>query len=328
MRYLILTVLSAFLLAACSSSKVAESDPMARLAKVDISETIINPDTLVLFEARYENDKPVERYVVKSPRPDVLGFIGDFDRFRIKFHKVEKCADRMYSVRGVWCRYGEHVEQFKGSIYIDSVKAISDSAIYGAPEYERLINLTESGTIFATADFSDYQGNKWKGKAAYNYEVVDGQYYYSTITAACDGYSNNPYEGVMTTSKGEELVCNWGDFRIPGSGGHDSGCGMFSPRGGRGWEDYAMIVADSLLYELDCEWETCLRSTAATTITKRFSKRRITNSFTASSSLHQSVGLWCRPTTSNTNSSGMKEPTTPKRATASKLQDMACSTRP
>lgn len=238
---------------ACSVQKQVDQDPMLRLAQADISLTVINPDTLTDYEVDFKNDKPVSTHIVKWARPEVLGFIGDFDRFRIKFTKVERTVGTLYSVHGIWSWYGDEgfVKDFKGSIRLDSVMLLPPIWDFGK-DYNDFIHRTEGGMIYATVELNDNQGNSWKGHATYEYDVIDGQYHYATLDES-DGYSNNAYEGVMTSKDGER-VCNWGDFRIPGSGNHDTGCGMFSPQGGRGWENYNMIADDTILCQRDRDW--------------------------------------------------------------------------
>lgn len=254
MKRIALPLIALLLVAACSTRQQVEDDPMKRLSLADISVSIINPDSLTVYEVDFENDKAVSLQANKLPRPDVLGFIGDFDRFRIKFTKVKKTVGLIYSVEGRWSWIGDNdfLKDFKGTIYIDSVKVLPPMWDY-EEEFNSFIHRTECGMIYATVELNDENGNSWKGRAAYEYDVVDGQYHYSTLSLQADGYSNNAYEGVMTTKEGAK-VCNWGDFRIPGSGSHDTGCGEFSPRGGRGWENYDMISQDPLLSELDRDW--------------------------------------------------------------------------
>lgn len=251
MKKAFFTLLTIVIIYSCSSSKKVQSEPMDQLSQADISLTIINPDTLTDYEIKFENGMPVSHTIEKWVRPDVLGFIGDFDRFRIKFTKVEKVAGLLYSVSGVWSWYEDEgfVKNIKGYIYLDSIKLYPSEF----EDYDSLIHRTECGIIYATVELNDDFGNAWKGTASYEYDVIEGKYHYSTVYSDSDGYSNNAYKGVMTTKDGEK-VCNWGDFRIPGSSKHDIGCGVFSPQGGRGWGNYCMVDEDSILCERDKDW--------------------------------------------------------------------------
>jgi hypothetical protein len=57
-----------------------------------------------------------------------------------------------------------------------------------------------------------------------------------------DGYRNNQWQGTWRSYKtGAAKVCNWGDWRIPESGGLDTGAGEFIPADeylGNGWQSY------------------------------------------------------------------------------------------
>lgn len=239
---------------ACSTHNRAAQAALERLSAVDVARWIINPDMLMEHELLYDgDDKPVGDTVYRWQRPDALGFIGDFDRFRIRFFNEKKLDDRMYSVVGVWSWYGDEglLKSFTGTIHLDSVVLCPERDI--EDEYNAMLRSTESGKLYATVVLMDEYGNSWKGRAEYEYDVIDWVYQYSTCGVADDGYCNNQYTGVMTTPEGD-LVCNWGDFRIPGSGNHDTGCGVFVPHGGRGWEYYDMIDMDSLLAARDREW--------------------------------------------------------------------------
>ena len=69
-----------------------------------------------------------------------------------------------------------------------------------------------------------------------------GNIYYDTLMLVADGYRNNQWQGTWRSYKtGAAKVCNWGDWRIPESGGLDTGAGEFIPADeylGNGWQSY------------------------------------------------------------------------------------------
>lgn len=263
MKKILIALSVALLLAvSCASPKTeAQSSTFVDILRVDISQTIINPDSLVVewFELD-ENGRVIDQEEDTLKRPTVLGYVGgDFCRFRIHFTVVKKVG-LDYQVRGVAgilnARYN-----FEGVINLDSVKVEEMSA--EAKEAYGQVGIEEYGTIYASYRFvvgsrpygGEGVGDTLRGTAWYGYMKMNGTYMYDCSDIYADGFCNNQYEGVWVTKDGKtQKVCNWGDFRIPNSDGLDIGAGVFSPEGGKGWENYVRIEDEPLLWECDRNW--------------------------------------------------------------------------
>ncbi len=74
------------------------------------------------------------------------------------------------------------------------------------------------------------------------YIDADDKAHYDDIELGADGYLNNQFAGRWRSRDGKlDLVCNWGDYRIPLSGGLDVGDGEFMPAKEyfkNGWQTY------------------------------------------------------------------------------------------
>lgn len=264
-RILIALSVALLLAVSCALPKTeTQASTFADILRVDISQTIINPDTLIVKWLEFDdNGKNIDMGEDTFRRPPVLGYIGDdFRRFRIHFERVKKVG-LDYQVQGVAgilnARYN-----FNGVINLDSVHVQEMST--EAKEAYGQIGIEEYGTIYATYRFvigsrtygGEGVGDTLRGSAWYGYVKMNGTYMYYMYDCSyiyADGFCNNQYEGVWATKDGDKQeVCNWGDFRIPNSDGLDIGAGEFSPEGGKGWENYSRIAGEPLLWECDRNW--------------------------------------------------------------------------
>lgn len=257
MRNNALLLLIVLLIGCSRSTAIFQESTMGDLAKVDLSSSLINPSTLMgYYVDSDENGHPFIADTLSFQRQDPLGFIGkDFSRFRIHFDTVMKSEDLQYTIMGVWDWPREKSKSsFKGTLKVDSIKKIDP--LDEMKDINRKLHITEYGIIFASLELgSSFQPSpeRWKGTAIFRYALVDGKYCYDTEGITDDGYCNNQYTGVMTTKEGT-MICNWGDYRIPGSEKLDIGVAEFVPAGGKGWENYQKVNDDPILSARDKEW--------------------------------------------------------------------------
>lgn len=243
----------------CSSSQTsAQRTTLADLLHEDISQTIINPDTLHLWAI--DIDEQGKAFIAEeweAPRAQELGYIGDdFRRFRIHFTEVTK-AGADYRVQG-YAAILDTVYCIEGVINLDSV-VVGDSEEYQDPK-----GIQEQGSIYASYRFVTTfcrrgnvgVGDTLRGSVLYFYVKTNGKYIYDGSGCWSDDFCNNQYEGVWVRKGGKgQRVCNWGDYRIPNSRELDIGAGCFSPDDRfKGWENYTRIEDDSLLWECDRNW--------------------------------------------------------------------------
>ena len=227
---------------------------MPMLAEADLSQTLINPDSLQVFYIDLDDlGNPFLADTFSFLRQEPLGYIGDdYTRFRIHFCQVAKISDYQYSIEGYCHWWGlENTIAIQGVLTVDSF-LVNKSA----EPYDRLLFRTRYGIVYATVELSNTHGDgRWTGSARFNYKLMGGKFCYDTEGIACaDGYENNQYSGIWE-SGGKKLVCNWGDYRIPGAeNDFDVGAAYFSPQGGIGWESYRIVLEDSLLWWRDRNW--------------------------------------------------------------------------
>lgn len=92
-RILIALSVALLLAVSCALPKTeTQASTFADILRVDISQTIINPDTLIVKWLEFDdNGKNIDMGEDTFRRPPVLGYIGDdFRRFRIHFERVKK----------------------------------------------------------------------------------------------------------------------------------------------------------------------------------------------------------------------------------------------
>lgn len=182
-------------------------------------------------------------YTIAFPEP--LGFIGDkYQRFYIHYTSVTRDSKNPYRyiVHGK-TRVKDDICPFTGTITI--LKAALSAS--DEPGYKQ-------GDVTCEVDFKEdskfTESGQIKGRLITSFYInKKGQLLYDTLDTVSDSYCNNQCEAVWTdyvTNKSKK--CNWGDFRIPDSGGLDSGAGEFrvSPQYQKnGWQNYAKAFSDN-----------------------------------------------------------------------------------
>ncbi len=182
-------------------------------------------------------------YTIAFPEP--LGFIGDkYQRFYIHYTSVTSDSKNPYRyiVHGK-TRVKNNICPFTGTITI--VKAVQLKSVEAGYKQGKVIckvdfkedsRLAESGEIKGTLTTLFYINKK-------------GQILYDTLDTISDSFCNNQCEAVWTdyvTQRAKK--CNWGDFRIPNSGGLDSGAGEFrvsTEYQKNGWDNYTKAFSDN-----------------------------------------------------------------------------------
>jgi len=181
----------------------------------------------------------VEDNTTLTTLSDPIGFIGsDFQRFYIHFSSAIQNPNNRYEY--LVCGQTQvktNICTFQGRFIIN------ESRLYLTTDIPTL----KQGFIIGNYELFENSDKKvtgiLKGKFRSDFFIsIDGQIKYDANEFLADGYENNQFEGNWTDYKsGMEKICNWGDFRIPGSVGLDEGAGQFMPTSkyiNNGWKDY------------------------------------------------------------------------------------------
>lgn len=174
--------------------------------------------------------------------PEPIGFIGDnFQRFYIHYTSVIKSKDTpyLYHVTGK-TRVKNNICNFRGQIYIQ--KAVLYT-VAESPAYSNLKSGSVSCQITLYEDSTQNGSGMIKGKLVSDFYLdKGGRVHYSGLMFTTDFFYNNSCEAIWTSYKtGISKKCNWGDFRIPGSGQMDNGVSEFhviDKYVRNGWENY------------------------------------------------------------------------------------------
>jgi len=156
---------------------------------------------------------------------NVFGFIGDnYQRLQIKFISVvrdkenpsryfvygkDMVKNRIFSFQGVL--------EVENAFYRESQCVIEKKTGYITGKYR----LFEEQYLQNTGIF--------KGRfLSYWYFDEQGKLHYDDLCLMNDGYKNNQFEGTWVSYDNKQAkVCNWGDYRIPGTFSVDMGCWCF-----------------------------------------------------------------------------------------------------
>lgn len=210
-------------------------DEMLLLRDADLGK-LWRGDSLLL-----DDEYSQEEGLQKIAFPEPIGFIGeDFQRFYIHYTSVKKDArqPQLYHVTGK-TRVKDYICSFAGWIRIDSVTSIKDTDqrdfFPNAMSVHSTIQLYEDSSTWGSGVISAQMNT-------FCYRGSHGAIVYDTHDFVVDGFSNNLCTGMWASYRnGKCKRCNWGDFRIPGSGGLDVGAGEFAVAEkyvANGWESY------------------------------------------------------------------------------------------
>lgn len=183
--------------------------------------------------------------------PEPLGiFGGDYQRFYIHYLSVIKSkeAPNVYLVKGK-TRLKKNITPFSGTITIKEAFLYKDKNGIDSPGLLRGIAKSECRFYEdSTLPSSGYIVGELKTL----WYLDQQQIHYDALEMTSDGYANNQFTGKWTSYKTHvSKKCNWGDYRIPGSGDLDCGAGEFVPGTrylSKGWKNYfdAFVYGDSL----------------------------------------------------------------------------------
>lgn len=176
-----------------------------------------------------------------TARPQPLGFIGDnFNRFKIHFETAFQYPRKKleYFVTGK-TKTGTDVRKFQG------IMTVTDAVLTASDDESQQQQGTIEGKYNLIEDPGEGAAGVYSGKFTINFVLDEsGNLLYDATDLGSNSYSNNQFEGVFTAnSDSSQRVCNWGDFRIPGTKGFDVGKVRLSPAApfvANGWENYRL----------------------------------------------------------------------------------------
>lgn len=213
-------------------ARITELIFFGQLKNYDLS-TVLLTDS-ILAEDR-ENSKD------KIKRAEALGFIGDnFQRFHIHFISIIQSPTNPYE----YLAYGktmvkENVCSFLGRIVVKESTIRRSEDI---PAYKQGVAVCE---VTLYEDRKQPSTGLIKGSLTTNFIIDDkGKFRYDALMFVADDFSNNQFTGTWTSYKtNASKKCNWGDYRIPGSGDLDTGTGEFMASekyNKNGWASYML----------------------------------------------------------------------------------------
>lgn len=210
---------------------------------------VINPDSITDGYDTYAYTEP-------------LGFTGlNYHRFRIHFSSIikEKDNQNKYRIKGMTMR-NDTVRPFVGSIKVINAELILDNARMAdidSSSYKEGYFIAE---VDIKEDFVFPNSGVIKGKLATSF-VLDttGKLLYNALQRYSDSFTNNQFEGLWTSYKGNITEkCNWGDGDVPDSGDLNYGAGEFVPNEkyqNNGWMGYLYVYQSENEEEYDSRLE-------------------------------------------------------------------------
>jgi len=222
-----------------------------------ISISIVNGQDIV---NSYDNhretrsDNLIKNYIkfdfsdLLLPKYGFLGFIDkDYKRAKIFFNSISKDLKNKdsYNVKGLSI-IDNNMCDFEGTIKIEQVKEYINSHVW-FDELNKDSALKARGYLIGHYVLLENKGQKNTGTfqgvvKLYWYLDNFNRIHYDDLEGAADTYCNNQYLGTWKSyTTGLEIICNWGEYRIPNSGDLDIGTGEFAPNPkyyNNGWKDY------------------------------------------------------------------------------------------
>ncbi len=170
-----------------------------------------------------------------------LGFISDdYQRIRVRFLSVIQNYDNPfeYFVYGK-SKVKEQVCEFQGSVYITEAGVVD----VDEDEYPGFTRAFVSGNYVLYEDPGCIRSGIYSGNFLNRiYFDKNGDVYYDDLNLEEKDYENSLFRGSwFNYDTGEEMICNWGDYRIPGAEELDVGAGEFHPSFRyleNGWKEY------------------------------------------------------------------------------------------
>jgi hypothetical protein len=187
-------------------------------------------------DSTLQEEEDGKRYKALFPEP--IGFTGThFQRFYIHYTSVVKSKSNpyVYLVTGK-TRVKKKIRSFKGTITISKV-FLYDETFH--PKFKQGELLAE---VLLQEDSSRYSAGFIKGDLRTTFYIDENKHIYYASFDPGDGYCNNLCKAYWTSYRTKKSkICNWGDYRIPGSRGLDGGAGEFavsSPYEKFGWKNF------------------------------------------------------------------------------------------
>jgi hypothetical protein len=206
------------------------------------------------FDKDIKNENQIKNYLkfdfssLLIPKNEILGFIGsDYKRIKIFINSATKDLNKkdLYVIKG-FSIVDKNVCDFEGTIIIEQVKEFKNTQVY-FDELNKDSVLKARGLLIGNYSFNENKDKKnsgvFQGKIKlYWYLDWFDLIQYDNLEGYSDGYRNNQYSGIWRSYQtGKEIICNWGELRIPNSGDLDIGEGEFFPNPkykNNGWADY------------------------------------------------------------------------------------------
>lgn len=244
MKYatLVISVLACFLSSSAGAQQGAEW--LNQLRDPWLKTDQLKPENL-LEEYRSYNFS-----TLLSPRGNFLGFIGsEYRRIHIYYTSVDRdpADPSLYHLRGITV-VGEYRREFEGELRFDGMYEYK-SMHFGLDDVYKDKGIRSQGVALGAYEFREPRGEShtgvFRGVMAFKWlvnrhEVVR----MDNLRLNADSFANNQYVGTWQGyGEAEDLVCNWGEWRIPHSGDLDIGVGYFSinPKYyDMGWEDFRL----------------------------------------------------------------------------------------
>lgn len=224
--------------------------------------------------ARVEQKAQLKKYDLGSlwiadDNSTVFGFIGkNHQRIRVKLISAERSRANsfVYNVAGA-SLVGETFRTFKGTVSVASVRFYRSIE----PELAAEQHVKKRGILLADYRFveesADPHTGVFTGTLFTAFYIDDAaKIRYDDLEDGADAFRNNQFAGRWRSLDGKmDLVCNWGDSRIPLSGDLDIGDGEFSPNpkyfknGWQGFHDaYINQDAEAIKEEQRVWWANAL----------------------------------------------------------------------
>ncbi|MGM0588955.1 MAG: hypothetical protein ACQETE_11095 [Bacteroidota bacterium] len=187
-------------------------------------------------------EKPISYDSTKFIRPEPVGYLGDdYQRFFIHFTSV--IQDQRNKLE--YFAYGKtklknRIKSFQGKISIDSTLYLEDPVSSNTKEGKII------GSYLFFEDPTINNAGQYEGRFKTFVSLKSDSILYSTYLFGADGYNNNQFEGTWNKySKSKNIVCNWGDFRIPDREGFDIGAGQMGVHSDyvdNGWNNFEIAT--------------------------------------------------------------------------------------
>jgi hypothetical protein len=204
---------------------------------------------------RLKDDNLLENYLkydfssLLKPESDFLGFIEpNYRRLKIQFNSVKKnpANNAKYDIKGFSIVKNNKCD-FSGTMTLTQVREYKEMH-YGVDDEYKEHGIKAQGIAVANYELYENKQQKFSGvfegvMTLYWYKDKNDNLVFDDIEkSVSDNYKNNQYVGTWKQyNKSKVKIANWGEYRIPYSGGLDIGAGEFgvNPKFySQGWDEF------------------------------------------------------------------------------------------